>query len=278
MSQHTLEISRGERFAFGENWRQFLAVLNEERIAEAEKSLQTMLGVRDLADKSFLDIGCGSGLFSLAARRLGARVHSFDYDPRSAACADELKRRFFQDDPRWTIETGSALDAGYVRSLGQFDVVYSWGVLHHTGAMWQALENAILPTSAGGSLFISIYNDQGALSNGWRRIKRAYCRLPTGFKWVVLWPTFAILWGPAILRDTLKGQPLRKWRNYKKLRGMSVWSDVVDWVGGYPFEVAKPEVIFDFYHQRGFLLDRLVTCGGALGCNQYVFSRTKDAH
>src|SRR6186997_2880988 len=139
------EIAAGERFEFGQNWSQFLASVDDERIQEAEKSLKEMLEVDSLDGKTFLDIGSGSGLFSLAARRLGARVHSFDFDPKSVACTRELKSRYFHDDPSWTIDEASALDAEYLRSLGQFDLVYSWGVLHHTGAMWQALENAAIP-------------------------------------------------------------------------------------------------------------------------------------
>ncbi|HEX8686718.1 MAG TPA: 50S ribosomal protein L11 methyltransferase, partial [Pyrinomonadaceae bacterium] len=122
MSAHAIEVSRGERFEFGENWSRFLAVLDDERIGKAEESLRAMLEVESLAGRSFLDIGSGSGLFSLAARRLGARVHSFDYDPRSVACARELRRRYFPEDPAWVVEEGSALDADYVRSLGLFDV------------------------------------------------------------------------------------------------------------------------------------------------------------
>lgn len=136
MTEHATEIARGERFEFGANWAQFLNVLNDERIALAEQSLRTMLGVNDLQGKRFLDIGSGSGLFSLVARRLGAAVHSFDYDPRSVACTAELKRRYYPDDPDWVVEQGSALDKDYLQTLGQWDVVYSWGVLHHTGAMW----------------------------------------------------------------------------------------------------------------------------------------------
>src|ERR1035438_5515350 len=136
------EIAAGERFAFGENWWRFLSILDERRIAQAEDSLRGMLGVSDLQGKTFLDIGCGSGLFSLAARRLGACVHCFDYDPQSVACAQELRRRYFPEDTDWRIEEGSALDGNYLAGLGSFDVVYSWGVLHHTGAMWQALDNA----------------------------------------------------------------------------------------------------------------------------------------
>jgi len=141
MGVHTEEVRAGTRFEFGENWARFLSVLNEDRIIEAEKSLKEMLDISDLKDKSFLDIGSGSGLFSLAARRLGARVRSFDYDPQSVACTNELKRFYFNDDPNWIIEEGNVLDDNYINSLGQYDVVYSWGVLHHTGEMWQALAN-----------------------------------------------------------------------------------------------------------------------------------------
>lgn len=93
--QHAAEIAMGRRFAFGENWRRFLETLSEERVREAGRSLREMLEMPSLSGLSFLDVGCGSGLFSLAARRLGARVRSFDYDPASVACALELRRRFF---------------------------------------------------------------------------------------------------------------------------------------------------------------------------------------
>lgn len=260
------------RFEFGKNWAKFLAAMNEERIREAELSLKKTLRVEDLVGKSFLDIGSGSGLFSLAARRLGARVHSFDYDPNSVGCTQELRQRYRPGDVEWTIERGSALDEEYLRSLGQFDVVYSWGVLHHTGNMSEALKNAAVPVRCGGKLLISIYNDQGLMSRWWTRVKVAYNRLPRALRFVVIVPSFMILWGPTFIHDTIRLRPLHTWRADRG-RGMSAWHDLVDWVGGYPFEVAKPEKIFEFFHERNFELEGLRTCAGGLGCNEFVFIR-----
>jgi 2-polyprenyl-3-methyl-5-hydroxy-6-metoxy-1,4-benzoquinol methylase len=267
------EIAAGERFAFGENWQRFLSVLDDRRILEAEDSLRQMLQVQDLRGKSFLDIGCGSGLFSLAARRLGARVESFDYDPQSVACARELCRRYFPGDTQWNIAEGSVLDTAYLSRLGCFDVVYSWGVLHHTGAMWQALGNTATLVAPAGKLFIAIYNDQGKISDRWRAVKHTYNRLPEGLRFLVTVPVLVHLNWRAACKDLVKLRPFHTWRSAGRERGMSAWRDLIDWVGGYPFEVAKPEAIFEFYSRRGFSLTRLVTCGGSLGCNEFVFAR-----
>ena len=270
------EIESGRRFAFGRNWQQFLSVMNEDRCRRAQRSLQTMLDLETLQGKRFLDIGSGSGLFSLAARRLGAAVHSFDFDPESVACAVELKRRYSPDDSDWVIEEGSALDANYLANLGQFDIVYSWGVLHHTGAMWQAIANSCARVAAGGRLFIAIYNDQGGMSRRWRILKRIYNALPS-----VLRPPYALaVLGPRELKfltlETLKGRPLTYFRhiaNYSEqsTRGMSYWHDLIDWIGGYPFEVARPEEVFQFCRERGFTLRRLKTVAGSIACNEFVF-------
>src|SRR5215212_11497590 len=136
MNMNAAEIARGDRFQFGQNWSQFLSAIDEERIQLAESSLKQMLEVDSLAGKTFLDIVSGSGLFSLAARRLGAQVHSFDFDPKSVYCTTELRKNYFRDDESWKIEEGSVLNSEFMKSLGQYDIVYSWGVLHHTGSLW----------------------------------------------------------------------------------------------------------------------------------------------
>lgn len=264
-----------DRFAFGANWARFLDQLDDARIETAERSLVDALGgAAALEGRDFIDVGSGSGLSSLAARRLGARVTSFDYDAESVACTTELRRRYFPADPRWRVEQGSALDDEFIAALGTFDVVLSWGVLHHTGDMWHALGNAGRLVAPGGLLYIAIYNDQGRPSQRWALVKRLYNRAPGPVQPAIAAAFLPRLWAGPLLRDALRRKPFASWREYRQARGMSPWIDVVDWVGGYPFEVAKPEQIFDFYTGRGFALRWLRTCGGGLGCNEFVFLRT----
>jgi 2-polyprenyl-3-methyl-5-hydroxy-6-metoxy-1,4-benzoquinol methylase len=266
---HAEELGAGERFGFGENWSRFLRHLDEERIVQAERSLQQMLGLPSLQGLRFLDAGSGSGLFSLAARRLGASVHSFDYDPQSVACTKALRQRYAPEDAQWRVEEGSVLDAQYLEGLGSFDIVYSWGVLHHTGDQWSAMDNVSGLVRPGGRLFIAIYNDQGAISRYWTGVKRLY-----NSNWLARWLLIAIytpwiIWLRWLYRK-LRGRPTAE-------RGMSMWFDMLDWLGGYPFEVATPEAVFRFLRDRGFELREMITLGNGSGCNQFVFERRRDA-
>ena len=274
MSQHGIEVRQGDRFSFGDNWTRFLSVLNDDRIEEAKSSLRRMLNVESLAGKTFLDVGSGSGLFSLAARLLGAKVHSFDFDPQSMACTAELKRRYFPGDDAWVVESGSVLDRDYLSRLGQFDVVYSWGVLHHTGRMWEALENVVPLVKGGGQLFIAIYNKQQFFSSYWAFVKRTYNRSSPVTRGILGYGYFLFFATGLFLVDVLRGRnPRARYLSTGK-RGMSLRYDVVDWIGGWPFEAAAPDEICRFSRKYNLVLTELVTCGGKHGCNEFVFERS----
>lgn len=270
------EVEAGQRFEFGKNWKHYLAEIDDIRIRAAEDATKAMLGLDSLVGKTFLDVGSGSGLFSLIALRLGASsVRSFDFDPQSVECTGALKHRYCPSHSNWTIERGSVLDTQYLNSLGQFDVVYSWGVLHHTGNLEQALKNVSPLVAPGGLLFLSIYNYQSLWSSYWKVIKRTYNHLPKAGQ-VPMELAFCLFFGTAFFAaDVMRGRnPSDRWFG-RGQRGMSMLVDIQDWIGGYPFEVASPEEIFRFYRDRGFTLRELKTCGGRHGCNQFVFERRR---
>jgi len=275
--QSTQSLDPKDRFSFGKNWSRFLTTLNDDRIKEAEKSLQEKLKLQSLEGKIFLDVGSGSGLFSLAAYRLGAKVFSFDYDQDSVNCTKYLKEKYASNDERWTVDQGSVLDKRFLKKFGKVDILYSWGVLHHTGHMHVAFENVANMVVESGHLFISIYNDQGGASKRWKWIKEKYNKGSGSIKTLLTYYTLLRQWIITFIKDFLKsGNPFKTWITYgKNNRGMSAYHDVIDWVGGYPFEVAKPEEVFNFFKERNFELQLLKTCAGGLGCNEYVF-KLKD--
>lgn len=264
--------TQGVRFGFGRNWKRFLEGLNDERLCTAEESLRSMLGVHSLEGRTFLDIGSGSGLFSLAAMRLGAvRVHSFDYDSDSVECTRELRRRYFADSTSWSVEQGSVLDSEYTKSLGQWDTVYSWGVLHHTGDMQLAFRNVVPVVRSGGDLIIAIYNDQGWKSRAWWWIKRAYNANALG-RAAVLGVFIPYSIAGALVMDVARlRSPIARYNSH--VRGMSHIPDWIDWLGGYPFEVDSREGIAANFRAQGFSLERLVSCGGRHGCNEFRFRK-----
>jgi 2-polyprenyl-6-hydroxyphenyl methylase/3-demethylubiquinone-9 3-methyltransferase len=231
-----------------------------------------MLGVATLEGLTFLDVGSGSGLFSLAAQRLGAsRVHSFDYDSDSVHCTRALRERYFSRPATWTVEQGSVLDRRYMENLGRWDVVYSWGVLHHTGNMYQSFANVELAVSEGGWLLIAIYNDQGWKSRAWWWLKRTYNANKVA-RLAILGAFLPLAIVGALAADAVRGRnPLARYDSGR--RGMSYLHDWVDWLGGFPFEVASRDSLVEYFRSRGFILERLISCGGKGGCNEFLFRK-----
>ena len=261
-------------FDFGKNWINFSKNIDEERIELAINSFTSLIDI-DFKKKSFFDVGCGSGLSSLVALRLGAKVFAIDSDAYSIISTTNLLKKFSRN-KNYKIEQKSILDEEFIRKVKKFDVVYSWGVLHHTGEMWRALENCSLKVKKKGKLVLAIYNDQGGASKRWHYIKKIYVSSPKIIKFFLVGFFFLYFEIRSFLIKLLRFQnpfPFDDWKNKKKNRGMSVIHDLIDWVGGYPFEYSKPEKIFIFLKKKGFILDNLKTNAGGHGCNEYVFTK-----
>jgi 2-polyprenyl-3-methyl-5-hydroxy-6-metoxy-1,4-benzoquinol methylase len=268
------EFNRNDRFAFGENWAGFLSHLDDQRIVEAERSLQWLLGRERLDGLTFLDIGSGSGLSSLAARRLGAHVRSFDYDPQSVECTRLLRDRYFSLDAQWEVESGSVLDPAYLSTLGHFDIVYSWGVLHHTGAMYRAIELAAERVKPDGFFVFALYRAT-RLCWFWRWEKRWYMQASPAlqtlarFVYLKLRHLSFIVTNRSFARYTAE---------YLKNRGMEFGHDVHDWMGGYPYESVRPAQVADEMKRLGFTFVRDKVQPYSLGlfgsgCDEYVYRR-----
>jgi 2-polyprenyl-6-hydroxyphenyl methylase/3-demethylubiquinone-9 3-methyltransferase len=260
------------RFRFGQNWLQFAAHLDPSQIVEAKGSLSRLLRRDELGGLSFLDIGCGSGLFSLAARQMGARVRSFDFDPDSVSCTQALRDRYYADDPHWTVERGSILDSDYTARLGRFDIVYSWGVLHHTGAMWSAVNRAADLVAPSGILAIALYR-KTPLCWAWHIEKRAYVSVPP-FMQSVFRGAYKTAFFAA--KAASGRSPFKYVREYKSNRGMDWHHDVHDWLGGYPYESAKADTVKSRMMRRGLRVVRSFERppGAGIfgtGCDEFVF-------
>lgn len=266
------EYTKEGHFSFGRNWSDFLTSITPRRIAIAEASLTSFLG--PIKGKTFIDIGCGSGLFSLAAHRLGAKVTSVDIDTYSLECARILHEQAGRP-KNWSIQSGSALDRGLRDRFGRYDCVYSWGVLHHTGDMTQAIRNVTELVKPNGQLYIALYNHSTSWIHGtspfWQRAKANYNASPVWAKqlYIAAYSTYLFLG----LCVTLKN-PFRYIAEYQGMRGMSWRHDVLDWLGGHPYEYADPATVVASLSELGFTLQKIHTVS-TIACNEYVFVRNR---
>jgi predicted RNA methylase len=270
-SQELLELE--SHFSFGENWSHYAEKIDEARIEEAEKSLIRLVGRENIEGKTFLDIGCGSGLFSLAAVRLGAKkLLAVDLDPKSVETTRKTLSRYAPGG-NWDVQNISVFNL-HAEKLGVFDVVYSWGVLHHTGAMYQAITKAATMVAPGGMISLALYG-KTPFCGMWRIEKRIYSKSPKWFQKVIE-ACYTML---VRIRLALKGESLKKRREkYWEQRGMDTYHDMRDWLGGYPYESISPEEAMTFMRGLGFDQVRSFTepCIGLLGagCDEYSFIRT----
>ena len=261
------------RFRFGENWQSFLSTIDDTSIAEAERNLTRLFPGGALTGKSFFDIGCGSGLAMLAAARLGARVSGIDLDPQSVAAARTLLGRHLPQSG-WSVSVKSVFDLDPV-SDGRFAIVHSWGVLHHTGSMWRAVECAATLVEPGGRFAVALYH-KTPFCGLWTAEKRLYTAAPTPVQ-----ATLRGLYKAAYLAALVTSgrNPAHYLREYKAARGMDWAHNVADWIGGYPYESTTPDAVRDFLAARGFALEREfvhpAALGGLLGshCDEYVARR-----
>lgn len=270
----TKSASASEKpFGFGKNWSKFLEHIDPERIEVAQQSITDFLGVKTLRGKSFVDIGCGSGLFSLAALKLGAeRVVSFDVDGDSVRCCQELRQQEHSPD-RWRVIDGSVLDRNFIDSLGgPFDVVYAWGSLHHTGDMWRAIENASALVGPSGYFYLSIYNKKRGVrgSKHWLKIKRFYTQRSAFGKKILEWLYIAYYLQSKLLRFK---NPWRKFEDFKSSRGMYWKTNLIDWLGGYPYEYATINELFRFVTKSGDMTLANMNATDDLGTHSVLFRR-----
>jgi 2-polyprenyl-6-hydroxyphenyl methylase/3-demethylubiquinone-9 3-methyltransferase len=254
-------------FRFGQNWKDYaLNALDERKVQQAQQDLAALLNQDDLSGQTFMDIGCGSGLHSLGAVLLGAAaVYALDVDVDCIEVTQETIRRFVPDSDRIQVCQISVLDRDAMARLPQADIVYSWGVLHHTGQMHPAIKIASERVKPGGLYVIAIYNKH-VTSPLWRVVKKVYNVAP-GFVRRLLYVLFygiiyAAKW--AVTRQN----PL------DKERGMDFGYDVVDWIGGYPYEYASIEDIVRYVTGLGFQVERVIPAQVGTGCNEFVFRRT----
>ncbi len=259
------------RYGFGKNWGEFIQNnLSDEIVEKSINHMCKFMRIDSLKGKTFLDIGCGSGIHSLAAKRLGAKkIISFDYDENSVATTRKV-REWSGKNNNWDVMQGNVLDADFMNTFPKVDIVYSWGVLHHTGSMWDAIRNATIPLKPGGEFYIALYSTETYVDptpEFWIRLKRAYNQADPLTKKLmeikyVHWTSIA----PAI-KDGRSPLDIMDTFGY---RGMTLWTDAKDWLGGYPMEFSG------FAETRDFVFDELgldlVNVLTGEGCSEFLFT------
>ncbi|MBA4752076.1 MAG: 50S ribosomal protein L11 methyltransferase [Sphingopyxis sp.] len=271
MSASLTDVST--HFEFGSNWKDYSEKIDEEAIEQAEAGVLKLIPRNEIEGKTFLDIGSGSGLHSLAALRLGAKsIVALDIDANSV---ETTRATIGQNWQGQNIEVKLvSILAPEARDLGQFDVVYSWGVLHHTGAMWNAIERAADHVKPGGQFVLAIYR-KTPLCWAWKIEKRIFTQAGRTVRSMIRTPFIAAF--KLGLRATGR-KPAQYVDDYKGVRGMNFYNDIDDWLGGYPYESATEQEIVAFLAPLGFVPEQVHEARHQLGlfgtgCSEFRFRR-----
>ena len=264
------------QFDFGQNWADFsVRAATPERADQARRDFASLMEGVKLRGQSFLDIGFGQGFSLLSAASMGARVVGCDINPK---CGTVLDRNLplFPDlvGSKLDVEIGSILDPEVVQRLrgrvaaeGGFDVVHSWGALHHTGDLRRAIDRAASLVRPGGALVIAIYNRHWS-SPAWLLIKWLYCKSPGWVQRALVSLLYPVIWLAKLI--------VTRENPGKKERGMNFFYDVVDWVGGYPYEYMSVRETGALFELLGFTLSRVNPAKVPTGCNEFLFSKTNN--
>lgn len=256
-------------FSFGKNWQNYSKLIDQKLISFSQQDIEEWVEKTNMKNQRIIDIGCGSGIHSLVFYQEGAReLLSFDYDIYSVETTKKLSTQV-GNPKNWKIVQGSILDKQFIKDLGKFNLVYSWGVLHHTGALWQAIENALLLVETNGYFFVSIYTKGDNYPNHLALKQRYNQASPLGKKFLEYRYILGMMKG--LLRH--RKNPFN-W-NQTKERGMNVYYDILDWLGGLPYEVASPTEVIEFCQKFGFKLIKMKELSEG-GCSQYLFQRKLD--
>jgi len=254
-------------FSFGKNWQSYLTRISESQIKDSIQDIIEWVKKENIVGKKILDIGSGSGIHSLAFYKLGVKeVVSFDLDSASVEATRSLWIKTGKPSC-WKIFKGSILDKEFLENLDQYDMVYSWGVLHHTGKIWEAIKNAAILVKDSGFFLISIYV-KGPNYIKHLQLKKKYNNSSFIGKKLM---EIAMILERMYNRIKHHQNPL-KWNEQKK-RGMDTYHDIVDWLGGLPYEVASTSEVISFCKKLGFNLIRLKEATEG-GCNVYLFQKS----
>jgi ubiquinone/menaquinone biosynthesis C-methylase UbiE len=170
---------------YGKLWDKYET---DEYIKEAYRIIESRFKNNEfdlsvLKGKTILDMGCGSGRYTIALTKTGAeKVYGIDLGKESirkaALIAEKSGIRNIEFD------VGSVLDLPYEDNL--FDFIYSNGVLHHTENLEQGINELYRTLKPGGESFLYLYADGGIFWYSRKKMPRVMKKIPQSYTMAIL--------------------------------------------------------------------------------------------